>query len=131
MAKVTELTELCGPRNSMTKNDCSANDIKQSACRSQFNTLRSQRRYKTSMAQRPFQSGVSICKTLIPENIMLGHHGITHFNALNVFLFSNFCHLKFFFLKNSGVYMFESLLIFSPLPLIFFPATRRITFLYP
>ena len=42
------------------------------------------------------QSGVSICKTLIPESITLGHHGVTHLNAFTVFLFSNFGHLPFF-----------------------------------
>ena len=41
-------------------------------------------------------SGVSICKTAIPESITLGHHGVTHLNALTVFLFSNFGHLPFF-----------------------------------
>ena len=41
-------------------------------------------------------SGVSICKTLIPESITLGHHGVTHLNAFTVFLFSNFGHLPFF-----------------------------------
>ena len=43
-----------------------------------------------------WDSGVSICKTLIPENITLGHHGVTHFNTFTIFLFSNFCHLPFF-----------------------------------
>ena len=40
-------------------------------------------------------SGASIFKTLIPESITLGHHGVTHLKAFTVFLFSNFCHLPF------------------------------------
>ena len=40
-------------------------------------------------------SGVSIFKTLIPESITLGHHGVSHSISFTVFLFSNFSHLPF------------------------------------